>query len=124
MGRPAEIGNDSSVPVVENNHSLSPFFAPAANKVPAERTTTYCCPWYANVLAGALTPESVWNCHNRSPLRLSSAVRRPSLQPTNTNPPAVASDPLQQSSRHCWRQTRRLVLRSIAAKIPRPATPE
>ena len=37
----------------------------------------------------ALTPESVWNCHRRSPLRASSAWKRPSLRPTNTSPPAV-----------------------------------
>src|ERR1700761_9177798 len=38
IGRPAVTGNDSSVPLVENNQTLSPFFTPAANSVPPDNT--------------------------------------------------------------------------------------
>ena len=39
-------------------------------------------------------PAPVWNCHSCKPVDESSAVRRPSLRPTNTSPPAVATEPL------------------------------
>jgi hypothetical protein len=42
--------------------------------LPAESTTTYCLPPCSNVLPGAATPASVWNCHNRRPVALSRAV--------------------------------------------------
>src|SRR5437868_4400847 len=86
-------GSDSSLPANENNQRPSLRLLPAS-AVPPANTTTYCLPWYSTVEAGALTPPSVWNSHSLRPLVLSNAVRRPSLRPTNTRPPAVTNDPL------------------------------
>jgi hypothetical protein len=44
--------------------------------------------------AAPAPPASVVNSHSLSPLRLSSAVSRPSLRPTNSRPPAVTTVPL------------------------------
>src|SRR5262245_52899713 len=82
-----------SVPSSPNIHTLSPFAEPI-NTLPADSATTYCLPPCSNVVAGAFMPAPVWNSQSLSPVSEVSAVRRPSLRPTNTSPPPVASEPL------------------------------
>ncbi len=78
-------GAGGNVPSSPNSQTLSPFGEPA-NKLPAEYATTYCLPSCSKMLTGAFMPAPVWNSQSFLPSRVSSAVRRPSLRPTNVEP--------------------------------------
>ena len=89
-GTGAPAGTGPIVPSTANSHTLSPRAEPSS-AAPAEYASTYCFPLCSKVATGACMPAPVWNSHNCLPLAESSAVRRPSLRPTNSSPPAVAS---------------------------------
>src|SRR5690606_1328855 len=82
-----------SVPSRPKSHTLSPRVEPA-KRFPAEYATTYWRPSCSNTVAGAFMPAPVWNSQSFVPSLESSAVRRPSLRPTNTSPPPVVTEPL------------------------------
>ena len=66
----------------------------ADQRAAGREASTYCLPLCSNVLTGACMPAPVWNSQSCLPVAESSAVRRPSLRPTNSSPPPVASVPL------------------------------
>src|SRR5215471_2440473 len=63
-----------------------------AGSIP-DAIATYCLPLTSKVMGGAEKPEPTLTFHNSSSVVSSKATTVPSIRPTNTRPPAVASAP-------------------------------